>query len=71
MCGLFNDAVNGSGYLALNVRVPVSDEYQRMWKEESITLDNRPNSFEYEAKFKYLETTQTTQNCFREELRAD
>jgi hypothetical protein len=50
--------------------VTVNDEFQSMWKEESVKLANRPNSFEYVASSN-IGKTQATQNCMREELTAD
>jgi len=41
----------------MNGRVTVDDEFQRMWKEESIQIANRHNSFEKVSKFKYFGKT--------------
>jgi hypothetical protein len=41
---------------------------QKAGQKHSIKIANR--SFEDEAKFKYLETTQTNQNCMHEEIKS-
>jgi hypothetical protein len=33
VCGLFNDAVNRSDYIASNDRMVLFNELERMWKE--------------------------------------
>jgi hypothetical protein len=42
---------------------------QKAGQRQSIKIGNRP--FESVAKFKYLGTTLTDQNCFMKRLRAD
>jgi hypothetical protein len=54
--------------IGLEVKYTLMSRYQKARKTHSIKIENRP--FEDVAKFKYLGTTLTDQNCIHEALKS-
>jgi hypothetical protein len=50
------------------IRYMLMSHSQKIGQKHSIKIENR--SFEYVAKFKYLGTTLTNQNCMHEEIKS-